>query len=333
MMSEIENLIKTDPTWKGYAELYDYMKKALLYSEIIKTRFENDVKSQELSNINIEQLVNALSELEKKEDHIIYPFIGSWNIKLAEVGGSGFEKLHKFRKLIIDQLKSWVTIKDYSKANYFSKFTNFQQELEHTLQIFSLNYDLCIEFNCKSVKLERGFGDDRRWDWRRFDDSNPEGVNIYLYKLHGSIDWEPDEATGSITVSDEVFHIAKAALIFGTNYKLQYIDPFLFLMYQFRRRCFDSKIIVTIGYGFGDEHINGIIGQALGSKDEIKLFSVGLDISKEEVIKTLNSQLSDVDFENKVTVKLEKAKIFFENEINLDTFAHLFHIADEDEPF
>ena len=333
MMGNIEKSIGADPAWNEYSGIYDYMKRALVYSEIMKTQFDNKLASRELSHLNIEQLVNALSELEKKEDHIIYPFIGSWNIKLVEVGGSGFEKLVKFKKLIINQLKTWVTIKDYSKANYYSKFNAFQQELTHALQIFSLNYDLCLEHNCTEVNLERGFGKDRRWDWRRFDDSNPEEVNVYLYKLHGSIDWEPDETTGSITVSDEVFHIDKAALIFGTNYKLQYIDPFLFLMYQFRRRCLESRLIVTIGYGFGDEHINGILGQALGKNPDRKLYCTGLELDKEKVLESLNIETDDPDNPNRITIFESNAKLFFEKELKLENFAKLFPESRQDEPF
>ena len=56
----------------------------------------------------------------------------------------------------------------------------------------------------------------------------------------------------------------RVALIFGTSNKLQYVDPFLFLAYQLRRWTIEAaRLVVTIGYGFMDDHINEILGQAL----------------------------------------------------------------------
>ena len=44
---------------------------------------------------------------------------------------------------------------------------------------------------------------------------------------------------------------------------MQYIDPYLFYAYELRRYSLEAKIILAIGYSFRDEHINGIITQAL----------------------------------------------------------------------
>jgi hypothetical protein len=37
----------------------------------------------------------------------------------------------------------------------------------------------------------------------------------------------------------------------------------LFLVYQLRRLSLEAKLILVVGYGFADEHINGILQQAL----------------------------------------------------------------------
>ena len=39
---------------------------------------------------NIERLVNVLEELQKKERHALYPFVGAWNPKLQELAGTKF---------------------------------------------------------------------------------------------------------------------------------------------------------------------------------------------------------------------------------------------------
>jgi SIR2-like domain len=44
---------------------------------------------------------------------------------------------------------------------------------------------------------------------------------------------------------------------------MQDIDPYSFYAYELRRYSLEAKIILAIGYSFRDEHINGIITQAL----------------------------------------------------------------------
>ena len=104
-------------------------------------------------------------------------------------------------------------------------------------------------------------------------------------------------------------------------------------MYQFRRRSLEARLIVTVGYGFGDPHINGIVGQALGSKDDIRLFCVGLDVREDQVIASLSSQLPNVSFHNKIGVKADNAKTFFEKDLKRQTFEGLFPQSTKEAPF
>jgi hypothetical protein len=80
-----------------------------------------------------------------------------------------------------------------------------------------------------------------------------------------------DPGNGKLTFSDSTSKIKvdDGQIIFGPKYKLQYVDPFLFLVYQLRRLSLEAKLILVVGYGFADEHINGILWQALrGSPDK-----------------------------------------------------------------
>lgn len=88
----------------------------------------------------------------------------------------------------------------------------------------------------------------------------------------------------------------EAALIFGTTYKLQYLDPFLYLIYEFRKRTLDPKTetIICIGYSFGDEHINGIIEQSI------------MDNPKREII--LVSPVKEIDIPQKKNKSSGKIK-------------------------
>src|SRR5690606_5662821 len=88
------------------------------------------------------------------------------------------------------------------------------------------------------ITVERGFTPERTWDWRLFDEHPDDPKPIFLYKLHGSTDWKRDKSvSGGLTYSDSTSSITsdEVAIIFGTTFKLQYVDPFLFLAYEFRR--------------------------------------------------------------------------------------------------
>ncbi|MBZ5622345.1 MAG: SIR2 family protein, partial [Acidobacteriia bacterium] len=136
-------------------------------------------------------------------------------------------------------------------------------ELNFAVRIFSLNYDLCLEHHAKERPLEMGFDKTTEsWDFRRFEARDEEAPHIYLYKLHGSITWYREKHEGNI-LKLAATPQAEPDLIFGTDYKMQYIDPYLFYAYELRRYSLEAKIILTIGYSFRDDHINRIITQAL----------------------------------------------------------------------
>jgi hypothetical protein len=301
MVNTLENLINTDEKWREFKQLFFYMKSSILYVDGISGKFSEYA--------DIERLVNTLSELEKKDNCIIYPFIGSWNPKLLEIASYNFDIIKIFKNKIVDQLKNWVTLRDYKKAKYYSKIFDFQEQYNYPLRVFSLNYDLCLEKNNQKEKsLERGFHPETKtWDATRFYPTTEE-ANIYLYKLHGSLDWERDEEKGGIV--REVDNIPdKPSLIFGTDYKLQYTDPYLYHAYEFRTHSLEAKIILIIGYGFNDEHINGILKQALNYDHQKRLFVVDekgpdsymkLDINKEQI---LVSKSKAADFLNQLSIE------------------------------
>jgi len=267
MLNELEmKLVENveNNKWKEYKNLYYCIKSGIQYGIGI---------SNKTNEINIESIINTIDELLKSYEHPIYPFVGSWVPRLTELAGKEFEKIKNFRKLIIEQLKIWMEIHYDEICNYYSGLIKFQKEYEHPLSIFSLNYDLCLEKQCKlnSVEVNRGF-DNHIWSYKNFDRHDDNIAPINLYKIHGSIDWELTE--NEVTERDG--NIDRLAIIFGTSYKLQYIDPFLFLFYEFRRQTLESatKFIVCIGYSFNDEHINGILNQALIKDNSKKIISI-----------------------------------------------------------
>ena len=271
MVKEIEKLVSSkDSNWSDYRNLYRYIRSSIFYADGLDGIFGNNVP------FNIERLVNVLDELRKKERHTLYPFVGAWNPKLLDVAGTEFENVHKFRSSIIKILRNrWILLPKRESAAYYSGLLRFQKEYEHPLRVFSLNYDLCVEEICGRENVQRGFSN-RAWDWRLFDETSEDPSPILLYKLHGSTDWHfTDDGKVTYTDSPATIDDDDTALIFGTSYKLQYVDPFLFFAYELRRWSLDdARLIVCVGYGFNDDHINGILQQSLRQNKQRKLLAV-----------------------------------------------------------
>jgi hypothetical protein len=278
MIDRIESLFTENPDWSGYQSLYNHIKSAIYYAAGLKGRFRENVA------YNIETLVNTLYELERNEDHPLYPFIAAWNSRLVSLAcqeGGDFSRIREFRRLILRQLKSWVSPDDVSLADYYEGLRRLQKGLTFPLRIFSLNYDRCVErLNAGEFRVETGFGGigpKFPWDWERFEDSNagPSPPEIYLYKLHGSVTWKRDAARTLICLEQtESIPPESMELIFGRDFKLEAADPYLFYTYELRKYSLETRLIVCIGYGFGDAHINKILSQALERDEARRLLAI-----------------------------------------------------------
>lgn len=323
MINKVEELLKTE--WKQYEKLYYLVKSAILYADGIQGKHDD--------NFNIERLFNVINELVKKEEHPLYPFIGSWNIRFNEIivdndrnREKGYKKIEEFQNKILTELKEWIKLKDKQKAKYFKSFENLKKEYT-SFRIFTLNYDLCLEEafqNEQNVSIERGFNNDRKWDYKKFSEfDESDEPDIYLYKLHGSIDWERSEKTKEVSYIDGI--AKNPELIFGTAYKLQYVDPFLFLFSEFRHYSLRAKLIIIIGYGFGDEHINGIVTQALKQDDTRKILLIAKNKDKEFVAKKLN-----LDNTNQIIIEKYNAKEYLEKKLTINQLYKYFQEKKDD---
>ncbi len=91
--------------WKEFQQLYNFIKSSIHYSDGINGKFGQN------STVNIERFVNILDEIKKKGEHVLFPFVGSWNPTLIEVAGQNFEKAGQLRDKIVEQLRnSWISL-------------------------------------------------------------------------------------------------------------------------------------------------------------------------------------------------------------------------------
>ena len=194
MIAEIEERLAQDPNWQKFRDLYNHVRSAIYYSAGLKGRFADSVP------YNIETLVNTLYELERNEEHPLYPFIAAWNSRFVSLAGETFSKVREFRLQILAVLKDWMCPVDPAEGEYYNGLIAVQRVLNFPLRVFSLNYDRLVErLHGTNFSVETGFsgiGPRHVWTWERFVESE-RGPNplpqVFLYKLHGSVDWVRDQ--------------------------------------------------------------------------------------------------------------------------------------------
>jgi len=326
MVSEVEQLILTDDEWKEYKGLYYYLKSSINYSEGIFGKFNVP--------FNIEKLLIVMTEIEKRDNNLVYPFIGSWNIRLLDLAGADFINISNFKILINKKLNSWVKVSNYEiDAHYYSGFISLSTEIGNLMKVFSFNYDLCFEKVVgKDLTVETGFDNNtREWHYSNFE--NELDKHFLLYKLHGSIDWyNKREIPHKLFRSDDP--VEKPQLIFGILNKLNSIDPYFYYTSEFRKATLENvKLIITIGYSFSDDYANNILIQALNSRDDLKILSVGYsDGETSEKINEIKTQLQLNASSNQIEVYLEGASKFMLEKMNKDYLSGLISKS-EDAPF
>ncbi|MDB5226620.1 MAG: hypothetical protein JWN78_813 [Bacteroidota bacterium] len=322
MISEIEQ--KLNDSWSDYKNLYNYIQSSHFHLERIKGVSAKDII------FNIENLVALLDIIIKisKKDLEVYPFVGSWEKELIAVTGNNFEQANLFKNKILTKLRDeWLSPADFKVASaYYKKLK--ETGYTYPLKIFSLNYDMCVEENLQgeNASLERGFNDERIWDYRLYDLDGDDASDYYLYKLHGSLDWVRDDKD-RLTFVDLVQRNdpLKMEIIFGTQNKLQSFDPYFFYFYSFREASFEAELIVTSGYGFMDKHINDNLINSFKVDPNKKLlaniFDVG-GLSSDKCGQFISEKLQ-ID-RSRIVVQNKFAKDFFTNDLNVDYFSSLF---------
>ncbi len=316
MIELIEDLLCKDRPWQRFNQLYNHVKSAIHYSAGLRGHFNNQV------SYNIETLVNTLYELERNEEHPLYPFIAAWNSRFVSLASSDFSGVGEFRRKILAILKKWMCPEDTSASEYYKGIINLQKYLNFPLPVFSLNYDLCVEdLESQEFRIETGFsghGPKHVWDWERFEEDSPNpSPQVFLYKLHGSINWKRDEGTKQLFCVPQVESIDadRMELIFGRDFKLDAADPYLFYAYHFRRFVLTTRLVVVVGYGFGDAHINKMLTQGIrhGNRPHLLVVTNCAEDDKErkriDIAKTLD--VDDRD-RSQLSVWPGKAKQFLE---------------------
>ena len=226
---------------------------------LMEVLFNFDFVLQRSSLKNVHAMQSAVQSAIKK---LKWYILHTCNTEFTTDGNTEILKLYEsfYRKLVYRDRslpRPWVFTTNYDLFNETAMdrlgipYSNgFSGVVERRFNPSTFNFALAEQLDILSAK------------WSAVDNF------IYLCKLHGSVNWIEQEH-GLFPIrelqnipSDDVNRV----LIFPTPLKqnASLASPYSDLFREFHlRNCRKQTVLFVLGYGFGDEHINNIIFQAL----------------------------------------------------------------------
>lgn len=200
-----------------------------------------------------------------------------------------------FEEINIDIHSSKTVLDIYKK--FYQKVSLRNRDLSR-INIFTTNNDLFNETALDSINVNyiNGFigglnkffnpaffnySFSKRMD-TSIDKYEPVENMVYLYKLHGSINWIEDKSNknsffdiSEIVSKNEIeYKEDNNILIYPTPTKQDKSlgSPYTELFREFQKKLLEQhSVLFIIGYGFNDSHVNNIIHQALATNSSMNV--------------------------------------------------------------
>lgn len=219
------------------------------------------------------QIENILSRLEYKLEAIgeVDTLVGLGKLQLQEIRNG-------IRMSIAEAAQPGsvpLEIPHRSLARWVGKITR-----SHPIEVFTLNYDLLIEgaFERERLLVFDGFvGSPNPFfaaETLLSDEQAPGSDWTRLWKIHGSVNWRWDNSTSRVIRTDpssDGAMVLPSLLKYDQSRKQPYV-ALLDRLAQFLRQ--PNALLVTLGYSFGDQHINGEIFGALETRDRTNVYAL-----------------------------------------------------------
>ncbi len=253
--------------------------------EFLQGRLLIDVTKERFSK-NIEILLGTL--------HSLYFYYESTERTDEEDAEQVAEIIKKTRNFLIEKCLNEKRSKKGTDKPLIDIYKSFYRKLLFRnsnlpkLNIFTTNYDLYSEISLDKLGIHyvNGFsgGIKKYFNPTIFNYAMAEKMDlsqtkwsvidnfIYLYKLHGSLNWvqandetklfnvrEIQECTLDILSKEDVVMIHPTPLKYNASLGSPYSDLFR----EFQRKLMQTNnVLIVLGYSFSDEHINNLIYQA-----------------------------------------------------------------------
>ncbi len=282
-----------------------------LFKKLDVNLIEKEVPDKVLNNKNLEKMLQYLYAKE---------YISSLNEQNETK--TIRDLIKEIKKLVFDAALCKVKQDDDNiKIRYsttleiyksFYKKLMYRENFFSKINIFTTNYDLFSEKAMDDLRIIycNGFSGNinRCFNPMTFNYAYAEQIGlsdkkyhiidkyIYLYKLHGSINWIEEANENKLFKIKEIQNPSfnnddNNIMIYPTPTKQNssFASPYSDLFREFQKKLLQpDNILVVIGYSFADEHINNIIYQALATIPKFRLiiFSYA-DIEKNKELKKI----------------------------------------------
>ena len=221
--------------------------------------------------------------------------------------------IHRIERYIFNSIN--VDMAEEKSKEVLEHYKTFYQKIAlrnkdlSRIRIFTTNNDLFNETALDSLNIHyiNGFGGGLRkyfnpalfnYTWsKRMDTSidkyEPIENMVYLYKIHGSINWQETEHKMNNyfnieELSPQQLSSEKSILIYPTPTKQDKSlgVPYVDLFREFQNKLLEPhSVLFIIGYGFNDRHVNDIIYRALATNPTINVVIFGKKPADDEKTK------------------------------------------------
>ena len=284
LKSEFDSIVRNKG--ENLEECLSVMYAARAYYEGVKTNSSEKIekeyatKGQENDSDQLDTYVKLIQKVEK---HIFDSINIAFNTPEAE-------NVLDYYKTFYQKLA--LRSKDLSRLSVFT--TNNDLFNEKALDELSIHY-----INGFSGGIHRYFNPALfNYTWsKRMDTSidkyEPIDNMVYLYKIHGSINWrETQEQNNNYFEIEEVspsqVNYGDSVLVYPTPTKQDkslgcpYVDLFREFQHQLLQ---PHSVLFVIGYSFSDRHVNEIIYRALATNSSINIVIFGCAPTEEKQLK------------------------------------------------
>jgi hypothetical protein len=245
-------------------------------------KFEGIKREKEkFEKIDVELVLETLYKLNNRAVGVLPDFYdeATFKIKGKEESLKSLEK--ELRRFIREK-----TIVGEEKIGYLAPLKEFVAEYE-MLDIFSVNYDTCVEQFSKEYGLRYTDGFELYWHPELFDDRD---YDIKLYKIHGSVMWYLTDRGTYVKIpiaskeKDEIELItgetAKTLMVYPMSGKWEYAEPLLELLRKLHERLEIANVCIVVGYSFRDDYIRRIFFEAARKNKDLTIFLIDPDAGR-----------------------------------------------------
>ena len=252
--------------------------------EILEKILETLKQRNGSRTIDVELVLGVLNDLNNKEK---YDLVYFYDRETFQFKSEGEVKILRILETDLKQFIRKEVVVSKDDISYLAPLIEFQKPIN----IFSVNYDTCIEMLSMKHKLTYTDGFELYWNHELFE----EDFDIKLFKLHGSIIWYLTDWGNYVKLpveigekeNDEISLItgetASPFILYPMDRKWEYAEPLAYLTTKLQKCLKDAKVCIVVGYSFRDDYIRNIFFEA--AKENKKLTIVLISPNAGEVFK------------------------------------------------